>query len=159
VPRLAPDLAILLDALDRAFDTRSWHGPGLRGLIRGVSPRQALWRPGAGRHSIWELVLHTAYWKYAVTRRLTGASIGGFQRRPSNWPGAPTRPDVSRWREDVALLESEHRRLRTVVESLDPRRLSRRLGRSWTVAQTVEGVAAHDLYHAGQIGLIKRMAP
>jgi len=159
VPRLAPELAILLDALDRAFDTRSWHGPGLRGLIRGVTPRQALWRPGAGRHSIWELALHTAYWKYAVTRRLTGAAIGGFPRKPSNWPGAPTRPDTSRWREDMALLESEHRRLRTAVASLDPRRLSRRLGRSWTVAQTVEGVAAHDLYHAGQIGLIKRMIP
>ena len=159
MPRLAPELAILLDALDRAFHTRSWHGPGLRGLIRGVTPRQALWRPGAGRHSIWELVLHTAYWKYAVTRRLTGGSIGGFSRTPSNWPGAPTRPDASRWREDMALLESEHRRLRTAVASLDPRRLSRRLGRSWTVAQTIEGVAAHDLYHAGQIGLIKRMVP
>jgi hypothetical protein len=69
------------------------------------------------------------------------------------------KPDLSRWREDVALLESEHRRLRATVAALDSRRLSGRLGRSWTVAQTIEGVAAHDLYHAGQVGLIKRMIP
>ncbi len=159
MPRLAPDLAILLDSLDRAYDTRSWHGPGLRGLIRGLTPRQALWRPAAGRHSIWELVLHTAYWKYAVTRRLTGASVGSFPRKPSNWPGAPAKPDASRWKEDVALLEDEHRRLRSIVAALHRRRLSQRIGRTWTVAQTIEGVAAHDLYHAGQIGLIKRMLP
>lgn len=159
MPRLAPDLAILLDALDRAFDTRSWHGPGLRGLIRGVTPRQALWRPDTRRHNIWELVLHTAYWKYAVIRRLTGALVGSFPRKPSDWPSAPAKPDASRWRADVALLEGEHRRLRAAVAALDPRRLSRRLGRSWTVAQTIEGVTAHDLYHAGQVGLIKRMIP
>lgn len=159
MPRLAPDLAILLDTLDRAFDTRSWHGPGLRGLIRGVTPRQALWRPDPRRHNIWELVLHTAYWKYAVTRRLTGASAGAFPRKPSNWPSAPAKPDPTRWREDVALLEREHLRLRATVAALDLRLLSGRLGRSWTVAQTIEGVAAHDLYHAGQVGLIKRMTP
>jgi uncharacterized damage-inducible protein DinB len=159
MPRLPPDLAILLDALDRAFDIRSWHGPGLRGLIRGLTARQASWRPAVGRHSIWELVLHTADWKYAVTRRLTGSPVGRFPRKPGNWPSTPAKPDARQWKDDVALLEDAHRRLRAAVATLDRRRLTRRLGRGWTVAQTIEGIAAHDLYHAGQIGLIKRMLP
>src|SRR5205807_1876418 len=69
---LHPQIEVLLDAIDLAFDHRAWHGPNLRGSIRGVTSREAAWRPGSGRHNIWELVVHAAYWKYAARRRLRG---------------------------------------------------------------------------------------
>jgi len=50
----------LLFLIDTAYNRVSWHGTNLRGSIRGVSPRQAEWRPGRGRHNIWELVVHAA---------------------------------------------------------------------------------------------------
>jgi len=62
----------ILALIDEAFDKTSWHGPNLRGSIRGVDAGLAAWRPAPGRHNIWELTLHAAYWKYAVRRRLTG---------------------------------------------------------------------------------------
>ena len=72
----------LLHALDRAYDTTSWHGPNLRGAIRGVTHEQAARRPGEGRNSLWELVVHCAYWKYTVRRRLRGEKRGrGIPRR------------------------------------------------------------------------------
>ncbi len=67
---------VLLDLLDEAFDKKSWHGPNLRGSIRGVTAQQAAWRPGPDRHNIWELTLHAAYWKYVVRRRLTFCEDG-----------------------------------------------------------------------------------
>ena len=57
---------LLLAMIDEAYDHRSWHGTNLRGAIRGVTPAVAAWRPGTDRHNIWELVVHAAYWKYAV---------------------------------------------------------------------------------------------
>ena len=65
-------VGLLLGLIDEAFDKRAWHGTNLRGALRGIDARQASWRPGPGRHNIWELALHAAYWKYAVRRRLTG---------------------------------------------------------------------------------------
>src|SRR5437870_5154782 len=65
-------MKLLLDVFNQAFSGRSWHGTPLWGALRGVSPSLALWRPGRGRHNIWELVLHTAYWKCIVRRRLLG---------------------------------------------------------------------------------------
>ena len=81
---------MLLAAIDEAYDARSWHGTNLRGSLRGVTPEQAAWRPGsatastfakaaadkagqaADAHNIWELMVHAAYWKYDIRRRLTG---------------------------------------------------------------------------------------
>jgi hypothetical protein len=82
----------LLASLEEAFDRRSWHGTNLRGAIRGLSLDQAAWRPGPARHNIWELVLHAAYWKYAVRRRLTGDKRGTFPLK-----GVAGRPMVT-WR-------------------------------------------------------------
>ncbi len=156
----SPDarIELLMHFLDQAFDHKSWHGTTLRGSLRGLDVAAALWRPAPGRHNIWELVVHTAYWKYAVRQRLDPSARGAFPRRPSNWPRLPDVESEKNWRQDVALLEQEHRLLRSTVERLSPRDLVRRSPRgTWTYAEEIHGVAAHDLYHTGQIQLLKRL--
>lgn len=154
----SPVIALLLEVLDQAFDQKSWHGTTLRGSLRGLTPAEALWRPAANRHNIWELALHTAYWKYAVRRRLAGETVGSFDRRPSNWPDLPDPPDIKAWKRDITFLESEHRKLREVVGRLTPAALRLRSPRGvWTYGEEIHGIAAHDLYHTGQIQLIKRL--
>jgi len=151
-------IAMLLEILDQAFDRKSWHGTTLRGSLRGLTPKEALWRPAPGRHNIWELTLHAAYWKYAVRRRLGGEGIGSFERKPSNWPDIPDPSDAGAWKRDVVFLENEHRKLRETVTGLRPADLTRRSPRGvWTYGEEIHGVAAHDLYHTGQIQLIKRL--
>jgi hypothetical protein len=151
----------LLEILDRAYDRRSWHGTNLRGSIRGLAPKQATWRPGRSRHNIWEIVVHAAYWKYAVWRRLTGAGRGSFPLKGSNWfvrPEARAEADGTSWRADVALLDQMHRSLRDAVARMAPRDLHV-TPRGSTVSNfaLIAGVAAHDLYHAGQIQLLKKL--
>ena len=154
-----PVIALLLRVLDQAYDQKSWHGTTLRGSLRGVTAAEALWRPAPDRHNIWELSLHAAYWKYVVGRRLSEATaVGSFERRPSNWPSIPTPADARAWRRDVALLEAQHRKLRETVTRLSPSALQKRSPKGvWTYAEEIHGVAAHDLYHTGQIQLIKRL--
>src|SRR5262245_53431516 len=149
---------ILLDLLDEGFDHVAWHGPTLRGSIRGVDAARASWKPSPNRHSIWELTVHAAYWKYAVRQRISGGKRGSFAYPGSNWFPRPASLDEQAWRADVKLLVDEHRRLREVVARLQARDLSRRVaGRRQTFAYTIRGIAAHDLYHAGQIQLLKRL--
>jgi hypothetical protein len=158
--RVDPRIELLLEILDQAFDRKGWHGTTLRGSLRGMSPEQALWRPGPGRHNIWELTVHAAYWKYAVRRRLVGDAVGSFARKPSNWPLIPDDADQKAWKLDIRLLEGEHRLLRDTVRTLPPARLEERSPQGvWTNAEEIHGVAAHDLYHTGQIQLIKKLMP
>ena len=156
--RAGPAVASLLQQLDEAFDVRSWHGTNLRGSLRGLSPKVAAWRVSPRRHNIWELAVHAAYWKYAARRRLTGARRGDFPLSGSNWFPRPVKATAAAWQADLALLAEEHARLRAAIAKLRDSDLSRRLGRG-TVGFLVRGVASHDLYHAGQIQLLKRLCP
>ena len=76
---------MLLDGLDEAFDKKSWHGPNLRGAMRGVTAVPASWRPAGDRHNIWELTLHAAYWKYVVRRKILREKRGSFVLEGSNF--------------------------------------------------------------------------
>lgn len=154
---LESPLPLLLDHLERAYRGPSWHGTALRGTLRGVTPPRALWQPGPDRNSIWQLLLHAAYWKYTVRRRLTGERRGSFPRAPADFPAVPDPADAKAWRRDLALLDDEHEQLITAVRALDATTLERRRG-SWRLIDYVLGAASHDLYHAGQINLLKRLA-
>jgi uncharacterized damage-inducible protein DinB len=148
----------LLELLDEGFNKAAWHGPNLRGSIRGVTALEAAARPGAGRHNIWEVVVHAAYWKYAVRRRLLGEKRGSFELTGSNWFERPGDRSEKAWRADVALLEREHRQLRDAVWSMEPEALDRRSrGSRSRVRRLIFGIAFHDVYHAGQIQLLKRL--
>jgi hypothetical protein len=142
---------MLLDLLDEAFDRKSWHGPNLRGSLRGVTVRQAAWRPGPERHNIWELTLHAAYWKYVVRRRITGEKRGSFVLPGSNFFARPVEETEAAWKADVNILLAEHRRLHQVISKLG--------APSRAQAHVIRGIAAHDLYHAGQIRLLRRLCP
>jgi hypothetical protein len=155
----APEIDLLLGILDSAYDKKSWHGPNLRGSLRGVEARQAAWRPSAERHNIWEHVVHAAYWKYIVRRRLLGEKKGSFPLEGSNWFVRPVTLDDRSWREDVALLESMHCLLLGAVAGLSPQDLWHTPTNSKVSnAALLTGIAAHDVYHAGQIQLLKRLA-
>lgn len=149
------ELERLVDQLERVFTGRAWHGPSLLGALWGVDAAAASWRPGPDRHDIWEIVLHAAFWKHMVRRRL-GEEAGQFPRLPRDWPRPPERRTEAAWREDLALLRAEHAALIAAARALDGARLDERAGR-WTRAQLLFGIAAHDAYHAGQIRLIVKM--
>ena len=152
-------IALLLDVYDQAFDHRAWHGTPLRGSIRGLTHREALWRPGPRRHNIWEIVLHTAYWKCMVRRRLTRDPEVKFPRQGSNWFDLPEPAHARAWKRDVALLRQQHALLRRAIERFPATRLRARAWRStWNNEASIYGIASHDLYHAGQIQLIKAIS-
>jgi hypothetical protein len=141
---------LLLEILDQGYERSAWHGPNLKQSLRGVSARAAAWRPSPRRHNIWEIAMHAAYWKYAVRRRITGGKRGGFAREGSNWLTRPARLTQTAWRADQRLLADEHRKLRAAVtEAL-------RAGQKLPLPM-IWGVAFHDVYHAGQIRLRRRL--
>jgi hypothetical protein len=143
--------SLVLSLLDEAYEEKTWHGPNLKQSLKGVTARQAAWRPGPRRHNIWEFTLHAAYWKYTVRRRLLGEKRGSFALEGSNFFAAPKSPTEAAWREARALLEREHNAL--VAAVADPRN-SRTVERK---ANALYGVAFHDIYHAGQIRLLRRL--
>jgi hypothetical protein len=143
-------------AIDQAYDRPSWHGSNLRGSIRGITLDELCRRPAANRHNIWEIVLHAAYWKYAVRRRILGEKRGSFAVKGSNWFARPVEATAAAWRADLRLLQEMHDSVRAAIAGVAARDLYRKSrGSRHTNAFMITGLAAHDLYHAGQIQLLK----
>ena len=152
-PRKAQTEKLVLALLDEAYEKKTWHGPNLKQSLKGVSVVQATWRPGAGRHNIWELTLHAAYWKYVARRRIEGSKRGSFALKGSNFFPRPEKANATEaaWAADRRLLESEHRALRAAVAKV------LRTPRGEELLRHIYGVAFHDVYHAGQIRLLRRL--
>lgn len=156
---IAPEISLLLRIIDESYEKKAWHGPNLRGSTRGVEIKEAAWRPRPNRHNIWEIVVHAAYWKYAVRRRMLGEKRGSFPLQGSNWFVRPTSLTQEAWREDLALLEDMHRKMRAAVVGFSPKDLQKiPRGSKVSNAAIIYGIALHDVYHAGQIQLLKRLA-
>jgi hypothetical protein len=152
-------LETLLALIDRGYDHKSWHGPNLKGSIRRVDLATAAHRPHPKRHNIWEQVVHAAYWKYVVWRRLVGERRGSFPLKGSNWFPRPVKLIERAWRDDVTLLDETHFQLRKAVAEFPADKLdSRPRGSKVSHFELMAGIAAHDVYHAGQIQLLKRLA-
>lgn len=128
------------------------------GSIRGLKPDLALFRPDAGRHNIWELIVHCAYWKYSVYRRLEELPTGSFPIKGSDWFVRDADTARELLKKDIGLLKTCHSDLMEAVKRIKPKRLDEvPKGSKTTFCDLIVGVAAHDLYHCGQIQLIKKL--
>ena len=142
---------------EQSFDGSSWHGPNLRTSLAGVTPAEAVWSPGPGRPSIWQIVLHCAYWKHRVWQRITGRRAP-FPRRGKDWDMAVPAPTSEAWNRDRRMLHDVHARLTDAVDELRQGELERAPdGQVRTRMLHVVGIALHDTYHAGQIRLLRKL--
>ena len=144
----------IADQLKRAFEGKAWHGPSVLEVIDGVTAQQACSRPIHGAHSIWELVLHIESWERVVLRRLQGE-----RAEPPNeedWRRVICTSEEA-WKDAVEGLKHGHDNLRRTIANLDQARLDQPIleGMS-SVYGTLQGIVQHDIYHAGQIAILKK---
>ena len=127
-------------------------------ILKGVTATRAAARPIAGAHTIWELVLHIAAWDGAVLRRLGGAAVELSDAE--NFP-AVTDSSEAAWRAALAQVRRVHEQLVAAVAALPDSRLDDKVpgkeGAHYTFYYMLHGVVQHELYHAGQIALLKKM--
>jgi len=153
-PTRPSETARIADQLRRAFNGRAWHGASLLELIKDVDAATAASKPLPDAHSIWELVLHITAWDEAVRRRLSGTKVKLTALQ--NFPRVPE-PTKATWREAVDNLKRTHDALVGTVAALPDSRLCERTpGKGHDVYFMLHGVIQHELYHAGQIAILKK---
>jgi uncharacterized damage-inducible protein DinB len=148
------ETARIAELLERAFDGSAWHGPALLELLEDVDAATAAAKPLPKVHSIWELVLHIAVWDGAALRRLSGEKY-----QPTGLANFPpvAKPTVAAWRKAIAETKRTHDILVKTVAALPDSRLGDRVpGKRYDFYHMLHGIAQHELYHAGQIAILKK---
>jgi hypothetical protein len=150
----------LASLIEQAFDGDSkpdtgWHGPSVSGLLRDVTVRQALARVTPGAHTIWELVLHMSFWDDVCVRRLKGERLSVTTGSPGDWP-EQVGSSADDWSATVESSRRSRQSLVLAVRGLADDDLGRIVPDwGWTYEKMIHGTLHHDLYHAGQIALIR----
>jgi uncharacterized damage-inducible protein DinB len=155
------EISRIVDELEREHGGDPWHGTPLRQILSDIDYTHAAERPFDDVHTIWELVLHITAWKNEVRRRVGGAPAGVPPE--GDWP-APPKPSAQAWCEAVDALEDAHRALVAAVARVPDSLLSAPTNdqRGAETDQGVShyvllhGIVQHDVYHAGQIALLKK---
>ena len=153
------EAARIADQLRRAFDGEAWHGDSVFEILEGVTAEQAAARPIKHAHTIWELVLHIAAWDGAVLQRLGGVAV--TLSDAENFPAATDASETA-WRKERAEVRLVHEKLVVAVAALPDSRLDdivpgkEEEGVHYTFYYMLHGVVQHELYHAGQIALLKK---
>ncbi len=156
--RRTSEVERIRDQFRRAFEGEAWHGPSVLSLLNGVSAEQAAAHPVQGAHSIWELTLHITAWERACKRRLEGDPARLTDEE--DWPAVTSTSEEAWQKAKLDLLET-HRELLAAIASLDESRLDQPIIADQdttfsSVYVTLQGGVQHDLYHAGQIAILKK---
>lgn len=145
----------IAEQLRKAFEGEAWHGPSVRELLMSTTRGQASKRLIPGAHTIWEIVLHIGVWESVVRRRLSGESITDLAPE-EDWPPVHDVSELA-WRKTLEDLEQGHIQLRQSITQMTDERLGEIVpGREYTAYVMLHGIIQHDLYHAGQIALLKK---
>jgi uncharacterized damage-inducible protein DinB len=144
----------ILDQMDRAFSGEAWHGPDLMLLLKGVSAEDASKHPIAGAHSIWELVNHIAAWNTIVQYKSKGEPVRVTSEM--DWPPVWDASQAA-WKRSLENLGDSRTRLRNYVKTVRDDQLDEMVKReNYSQYVLLQGLVQHDLYHAGQIAVLKR---
>lgn len=144
----------IVDQLKRAYEGEAWHGPSVKEVLAGVAAAQAAAKPLPNAHSIWEIALHIAFWERGSRRRLAGEIFKASL--DDEWPAVPDTSETA-WQRALAALERGNHELRQAIAQLPETRLNDLVpGELYSNYFMLHGVIQHDLYHAGQIALLKK---
>jgi len=151
--------ARIADQLRRAFAGEAWHGDSLFEVLQGVTAAQAAAHPIKNAHSIWELVLHIAAWDGACRRRMRGEGLELSDNE--NFPRVTDTSDGA-WKKALQHVKDVHEDLVQAVASFPESRLKDKVpGKDpdhYSFYYMLDGVTQHELYHTGQIALLKKVA-
>lgn len=144
----------IADQLDRAFAGDAWHGDPLMKILGGLTAKQAHLHAIRGVHSIWEIVNHLRAWKDAIPFRLKG-EVKELNAQ-EDWPIIADNSEGA-WQSSVADLQHRHQEFLKAVRAFPEAKLGDKVpNRDHSYYVLLHGMVQHDLYHAGQIAILKK---
>jgi hypothetical protein len=141
--------------LQRTFQGRAFHGPSVEEALDGVTLKIAKARSPNGAHNIWQIVLHMTFWQDTARKWLKGNT-----KRPGpdeDWPKIKEKT-AGEWKKAQWNLKRSYELLRDEIMALDESRLEEPLFENMSkVYVALHGIIQHNIYHAGQISLLKKI--
>lgn len=153
------ELLRIIDLLNTTYEgEEAWHGPSVVDVLRGVTPDMAGQRIAPNTHSIAELVFHMTSWRIFCVKKMQGDELFDITTPDKNFGALPDKIDDFEWEAlemELSLSQEE------LINELDKRDDDEFLedivpGRAYTYYDMLHGIINHDMYHSGQIMILRK---
>ena len=153
------ELLRIIDLLNTTYEgEEAWHGPSLAEVMRDVTPDMASLRISPNTHSIAELLFHMTSWRIFCVKKMQGDEQFDILTPEKNFGQLPEKIDDFEWEAlqmELSLSQEE------LINELDKRDEDEFLedivpGRDYTYYDLLHGIINHDIYHAGQVQILKK---
>lgn len=139
------------------YDGEPWYGDPIVKILKGISAQQAAAYPIPGAHSIWEIVLHLISWRRFGIEKLKGNAAYDVEwDSKEEWPAIPE-VTGGNWAQTLAALAKSQMQILELLDAVEAEALERQVPpRTYSLHFLLQGIIQHDLYHAGQISMLKK---
>jgi uncharacterized damage-inducible protein DinB len=150
------EIARIAHQLQSTYAGAAWHGSPVKKVLSGLTAAQAAARPLPQAHTIWELVSHMTAWREFTRRKLLGENDFDIRTPEQDWPATPPVSEEN-WQQTLAKLEANQQQLVQLLAETQDSLLEEIVpGRKYSFYHLLHGIIQHDLYHLGQIALLKK---
>ena len=140
----------IIALLEKTFKGPAWHGPSIMETLKDISDKTAF-NKISGSHSIVELVLHMTTWRNFTDKRLSGDN----EYQVTDEDNFPKATD---WGSAMNNLKQSQENLLSALRKFPEDKLFTTVPtRKYDFYTLLHGIIQHDIYHAGQIVLLKKL--
>lgn len=151
-------LKALIHQFKFVFDRSPWYGESVMTKLAGITAEEAFYKPKPEVHSIYEVVQHMLAWRIYALHILEGDLEYDIEvNSHKDWSVLPQASQEA-WADLVASLKSNQTHLLRKLAEADDELLTETVPRrEFTYDHMLQGIIHHDIYHLGQIALLKKL--
>jgi uncharacterized damage-inducible protein DinB len=143
--------------ISAVYNGQPWYGDNVFSFLSGISAERAAIKPERLNHSIAEIVCHMTAWRCFATEKMKGNAAYEVLDTELNWRKI-MKLNEAEWKTiQDDLLKSQTELLQQIEQMPESMLVARVDGRKYNFRLMLQGIAQHDIYHAGQISMIKKL--
>jgi len=139
------------------YDGTPWYGDNVLSYLSGISAEMAAIKPEKLNHSIAEIVCHMTAWRYFVIEKMNGNAAYEVWDTELNWRKIIALNEAEWQRIKDDLLKSQTELLHHIEQMTESMLTAPVDGRKYNFRLMLQGIAQHDIYHSGQISMIRKL--
>lgn len=149
---------LLVGKIQKVYVGNPWYGNSIKSILKDIDPKTAFTKVARNVHTIAELVAHIIAWREFVISKIEGDNDFKITQKLSfDWKRIDKDEKIA-WRSLLNALEKNQSEFLTTLKKLDDDFLKLPVSRRrYNIEFLIEGSIQHDIYHLGQISLLKKM--
>lgn len=138
------------------FNGNPWYGETVEAKLSDVTDATAFVRPVPNAHAVGEIVSHMIYWRKALISKLEGGTFKTSMESPDNWKALETLKAMG-WEKLKSEFDESQKKITSLLGKQSDDFLLTTYSQGTSMESLIQGIIDHDVYHLGQIGLVKKL--